>query len=124
MDRRVPKIMLKVTLCEKNKAELTLLLLSERYLSSDRAFIFTRNGWTIYRSSTFNVTKRGVLSFPRDGERQSIDLYFNTDKERYSFLKDLYQTLKEWAKDSIFKDDEFPIEHVETQFFKSVWVVY
>ena len=95
------RISLKIKLLENNGIFLELFHLDPRFISDDSEFIhfYTEKfDFLIYSRRRLSITINS-LRFPSSKyyeKNQSITHHFNSEKERYTFLKKLHNCLHEW----------------------------
>lgn len=119
MSNKEPKIILKVDLLNNFGVEFTLLQL--RYLKDkpkDDCFI-TEKMWIFYYGKQFKVFKTGTMVFPETCLRQTSKLNFESEKQRYMYLKKLSNALNDFGKSYLFnKSSETFKQHLLNEIYQ------
>ena len=125
MGQGYPKLMLKVELPNRTDVKFTLIQVADTYTKSvdGSKFLFTDNGWTVYRGKNFTITKKGIISLPEVCLRQSTKVIFPNDDERYKWMKEMTKALDHWSRSHFFKDK--PIYGTpKIDFHKTHWIIF
>jgi len=125
MSASAPKLMLKVELPNETDIKFTLIQVSYLYANKldGSKFLFTNNGWTIYHGKNFSLNKKQILSLPESCLRQESKVRFDSNEERYEYLKGLANALEFWSKSHIFKKLNL-VNKVKINFHKSLWIIF
>jgi hypothetical protein len=120
-----PKLMLKVELINQTDVRFTLLLISNLFKNkiTGSKFLFTNNGWTIYHSKNFSISKKGVISLPESCLRQQNRLSFKNNEERYIFMKNMVNALEYWSGSYLFTVKN-KTNKVKINFHKKIWIIF
>jgi len=125
---KAPKLILKIDLIEEIKLKVTLVLLNNHYLnnSTNETYFSKNNGFMIYKSRSFTMFKYKTMGLPNDFPKtniQSTTIYFNSDIERYNFLKILKNDLINWSKSKVW-DGYNDNSDVKLTFVSKTWVLF
>jgi len=125
MGRGYPKLMLKVELPNRTDVKFTLIQVADTCTKNIKGskFLFSDNGWTIYRSKNFSITKKGIISLPEVCLRQSTKVIFSNDDERYKFMKGMTKALKYWSESYFFEGNNI-YDTPKIEFHKTIWIVF
>ena len=125
MGQGYPKLMLKVELPNRTDVTFTLIQVADTYTKNVKGtkFLFTDNGWTIYRGKTFSLTKKGILSLPEICLRQKTKVHFKSDDERYEWMKEMTKALEYWSGSHFFEGHSvYSVPKID--FHKTIWIVF
>ena len=123
MSAKTPKIMLRVELLNNTDVSFMLTHVTNSFSSKLKSskFFFSENNWTIYFGENFHINKRNIICLPKKCERQKTKVTFNTNDERYTFLKNMVHALESWSNSHLFDDNE---PHQKTiKFYKTIWIL-
>lgn len=124
-----PKLILKFNFEGEKKLKVTLILLNKYYLENNinESFFGKNDGFLIYKSNSLLMFKSKTLGLPKSFPKtniQSTIVYFNSDKERYEFLKVLRNSLLEWSNSKIWKDYNKDINNISIKFGTNTWILF
>mgnify|MGYP001770052234 CR=1 FL=1 len=132
MEKITNKIVLKVELLKNNNLKLTLLYLDKIFLTVDRNFKFFNestltSSFYIYSRDIFSIQPNS-LRFP-DAKNYKNGIYaekkFDSDEQRYIFLKRLHNTLTKWNNKypEFKKYPQFKNKRCKIKFNNSFWIL-
>jgi len=125
MGQGYPKLMLKVELPNRTDVKFTLIQVADTYIKKVEGskFLFTDNGWTIYKGKRFSLIKKGILSLPEVCLRQTTKVHFADDDERYQWMKGMIKALECWSGSHFFKGQQI-YGTPKIDFHKTVWIIF
>lgn len=121
-----PKILLKIDLLENNGIEAMLVLINDYYLGNYSTSFLSQGGFMIYKGQSFSLFKTKIMCIPEkfiSGSKHKSTLYFDSEKERYDYLKFLNKSLKEWSNHYHWKGYNEP-EKRKILYSGKIWIVF
>jgi hypothetical protein len=121
-------MILKVDLVGDKDLKILLILLNKYYTDhyTKRNLFVANDGFTIYRGNLFLIFKTGCIHVPKNfiiGIDNINRESFNSDKERYEYLKRLQKALLEWSKSEFWFG--FTEENkIRLTFRDKVWLLF
>jgi len=129
MDKRVPKLILKVEFVEDFNVDISLVTLNDFYnknIMGSKVFSAPDNDFIIYESNSFKI-QDGFVSLP-DEECVSINnsiVKFLSDKRRYEVLRDLKDALLHWSDSKYWKGNDDLFNQIPSiEYKKNLWILY
>lgn len=124
-----PRMMMKVDLIGKNKAEFELIMMDTKQLLTDSEsyYYFAKKNEFMVHFTIFNfsVCKNNyMLSIPTNfvrGKDQISEIEFKDNDERYTFIKGLKNLLMEWSNSSEWENGD---EINKIAFNSIVWIMF
>ena len=122
-----PKLIIKIDLDGNTGLSASLILLDKHFKdNTETTCFFANNGFMIYKGRQLTLYKSGSMTLPKDfsvGDNRSVKLNFDSDKDRYKFLKSLKNALIEWSKSKIWEGFNEP-SRIKLNFSTKVWVLF
>lgn len=129
MDKKIPKLILKIEFIEDFNVDISLITLNDFYnknIMGSKVFSAPDNDFIIYESDSFKV-QDGLISLP-DEDCTSINksvIKFFSDKRRYDALKELKDALLSWSDSKYWKGNEqFEKQPSSIEYKKNLWILY
>ena len=126
------RIVLKVNLLENNGVKIDLFHLDPRFLSKDKEYIhFSTNkspiDFVLYsrKKLSISINSLRLPDIENYQPSQSIEKVFDTEEDRYKFLKGLYYCLQEWNDNytAFVKDSSHKYRNTDVIISGEFWVI-
>ena len=125
MYRNAPKLIFKIELLINNGLRVQLLMLDKFYNNSNKKkSFFSDEYFLIEQAGFYYVSKTRSLYLPKVlNKDDSVSLMFETEKERYEFLKTFNKSLLQWSKSNIWYGFNKP-KTSRIVYNKNKWILY
>ena len=126
-----PKMTLRVKLSkDKNRVDFHLIQVTDIYCNSGTLLdsgksMTTWNNWLFYVGLSFQIIP-GQLMFvvPKRPNKDKDFMIFDSENERYHFLKSLHTALLDWSNNHMFKGKNIFKNKPEIKFHDDIWVIF
>lgn len=128
MDKRVPKLILKIEFVDGFNVDISLITLNDFYnknIVGSKIHTVPNNDFVIFEGNIFKI-EDGLVSLP-DDECKSINksvIKLYSEKKRYEVLRDLKDALLDWSNSKFWEGSDMFSKTPSIEYKKNLWVLY